>query len=85
MDEVALEEKSATMNVRRNTTSNSSGNDNEDMDCSSPELPWCVLCNKDAKYRCIDCSGDLYCSECNIEVHKNWGDTDHQVVEYKQK
>lgn len=52
---------------------------------SSPELPWCVLCNGDARYRCLDCGGDLYCSSCNTEVHKTWGDTDHRVVPYEPK
>jgi len=52
---------------------------------SSPELPWCILCNNYAKYRCLDCSGDLYCSSCNLEVHKTWGDTTHRVTSYKQK
>nr|CAH7768413.1 unnamed protein product [Callosobruchus chinensis] len=50
----------------------------------SPELPWCVLCNNDATYRCLDCTGDLYCDECNREVHQNWGENDHKVVRYKR-
>lgn len=51
---------------------------------SSPELPWCVICNNDAVYRCLDCSNDLYCSSCNTEIHKSWGETDHKIVPYKQ-
>ncbi|XP_076268715.1 abscission/NoCut checkpoint regulator isoform X1 [Rhynchophorus ferrugineus] len=36
----------------------------------SPELPWCVLCNEDAVYKCLDCSGDLYCRSCSVDIHK---------------
>ncbi|VEN60007.1 unnamed protein product [Callosobruchus maculatus] len=50
----------------------------------SPELPWCVLCNNDATYRCLDCAGDLYCDECNREVHQNWGENGHKVVRYRR-
>ncbi|XP_050305530.1 abscission/NoCut checkpoint regulator [Anthonomus grandis grandis] len=57
--------------------------DEEEFKRTSPELPWCVLCNNDAKFKCYDCGGDLYCGSCNTEVHKNWGDTDHRVVAYK--
>lgn len=83
MDEVALEEKTANLIPKQAATSQSLESTDE-KDSSSPELPWCVLCNKDAQYRCLDCD-DLYCAECNIEVHKTWGDTDHRVIEYKQK
>lgn len=55
----------------------------EEVSRSNPELPWCVLCNNDAVYRCMDCSGDLYCRECSNEVHKTWGDTDHKIVPFK--
>lgn len=81
MDEVALDEKCPV-----NVTVKKGASTEESQDgTSSPELPWCVLCNKDAKFRCFDCSGDLYCDECNTEVHKNWGDTDHKVVPYKAR
>ncbi|XP_022913088.1 abscission/NoCut checkpoint regulator [Onthophagus taurus] len=46
------------------------------------ELPWCVLCNKDAKYRCIDCGGDLYCQKCNLELHSSWDGTAHRIIKY---
>lgn len=59
--------------------------EDDDLDRTSPELPWCVLCNEDAKYRCLDCSGDLYCSACNREVHKTFVETDHKVISYKPK
>ncbi|EFA06685.2 abscission/NoCut checkpoint regulator isoform X2 [Tribolium castaneum] len=81
MDEVAIEERCP----KSKKLTPSSSNEDENNVRSSPELPWCVLCNNDAKFRCFDCGGDLYCSECNVEVHKNWGDTDHKVVPYKSK
>ncbi|XP_048525782.1 abscission/NoCut checkpoint regulator isoform X1 [Dendroctonus ponderosae] len=61
--------------------------DDEDYDYvrSSPELPWCVLCNNDATMKCYDCGGDLYCNSCNVEVHKKGGDLDHRVEPYKKK
>ncbi|XP_044265854.1 abscission/NoCut checkpoint regulator isoform X2 [Tribolium madens] len=79
MDEVAIEERCPKK------LTPSSSNDEENDGRASPELPWCVLCNNDAKFRCYDCGGDLYCGECNVEVHKNWGDTDHKVVPFKSK
>ncbi|XP_060528155.1 abscission/NoCut checkpoint regulator isoform X2 [Cylas formicarius] len=78
MDEVALDERCPLGSSLKRHTS-----EEEDAIRSSPELPWCVLCNSDAKFRCLDCSRDLYCSKCNVEVHRNWGDTDHRVVAYK--
>ncbi|GJQ76379.1 hypothetical protein Trydic_g2097 [Trypoxylus dichotomus] len=78
MDEVALEEKYS----RKYPPSNNCEDDITD-ETVSPELPWCVLCNNDAKYRCLDCGSDLYCSLCNTEVHKNWGESDHRVVNFQ--
>ncbi|XP_019877415.2 abscission/NoCut checkpoint regulator [Aethina tumida] len=83
MDEVALEERCSSSMPASSKASRSSEED--ELARTSPELPWCVLCNNDAKFRCLDCSGDLYCTECNKEVHKNWGDTDHKVIPYKPK
>ena len=79
MDEVALEGK---FPVPPKSTTTSDTNEGER---TSPELPWCVLCNNDAKFRCADCDGDLYCSDCNREVHKNFGDVDHTVIKFELK
>lgn len=79
MKEVSLDE-SAPIKLRSNTQYSK---EDEEPERTSPELPWCVLCNEDAKYRCLDCSGDLYCKQCNIEVHRNWGEADHKVVPFK--
>lgn len=81
MDEVALEKKCPKLE-----SVGSNGEEDEEMDVTgSPELPWCVLCNDDARFRCLDCGGDLYCSKCNAEAHRNWGDEDHRIIEFKPK
>lgn len=82
MEEVALDDGAPIKLTSSNTLHST---EDDELERTSPELPWCVLCNADAKYRCLDCSGDLYCSECNREVHKTWGETDHKVIPYKPK
>lgn len=77
MDEVALDERAAA-NVLPAGRQPGTVGDRPD----SPELPWCVLCNADARFRCLDC-GDLYCAECSGEVHRAWGESDHRVVAYR--
>ena len=47
------------------------------------ELPWCVICNEDAKLRCVDCDNDLYCKGCFGECHTEF-DMKHEAVEYKK-
>lgn len=76
MDEVALDERCPKGVL--------TDNNSDEMDTSdSPELPWCVLCNKDATVRCLDCGGDIYCSECNKEVHRQFNETDHRVIPFR--
>lgn len=74
--EVSLEERCPIGSSKK-------AEDDVDVRSSSPDLPWCVLCNNDATFKCLDCDGDLYCTSCNTEVHKNWGETDHNVIPYK--
>jgi len=83
MDEVALDVR-CPLRLPANTDTEIS-NDIEMNDIeNSPELPWCILCNNDARFQCLDCN-DLYCEECNKEVHKTWGDADHKVILFKRK
>lgn len=85
-EEVALEDKAGGVSgVGNVNVDDGNDDDDEEVKIDPDELPWCVLCNNDATYRCYDCGGDLYCSSCNVEVHKTWGDTDHKVVPYRQK
>lgn len=72
MDEVALDNR-CPVKLSSDEVDEDTGN-RED----SPELPWCVMCNNDAQYRCLDCNGDLYCSECNVEAH-------HKVIPYSAR
>lgn len=83
MAEVALEEKISLAGKKSSQASSDDDFETDEVNTQSTELPWCVLCNNDAKFRCLDCGGDLYCVECNREVHQTWGDTDHKVIPYK--
>ena len=47
------------------------------------ELPWCVICNEDAKMRCRDCEGDLYCHRCFREFHTDSDERNHRVETFK--
>lgn len=49
------------------------------------ELPWCVICNDDAKIRCGGCGDDLYCRGCFKEFHQDEDPNEHQYKPYKQK
>ena len=48
------------------------------------ELPWCVICNEDARLRCLDCGGDLYCGACWRELHSDREDRGHRTQTYKR-
>lgn len=45
------------------------------------ELPWCTICNEDAKIRCVDCDGELYCKACFREIHHD--DEDYRAHKTK--
>ena len=45
------------------------------------ELPWCTICNEDARIRCIDCDGELYCRPCYKEIH----DDDEEYRSHRTK
>ncbi|XP_065661462.1 abscission/NoCut checkpoint regulator isoform X4 [Hydra vulgaris] len=48
------------------------------------ELPWCIICNKDACVRCYDCDDDLYCKKCFREGHKDFDFKYHKVTSFKE-
>lgn len=49
------------------------------------ELPWCTICNEDAKIRCMDCDGELYCNSCFREIHQDDEDYRGHVKKAYQK
>lgn len=78
MHEVTLDESRKTL--LRSATASSK----EDEPMDEEELPWCVLCNEDADFRCHTCSGDLYCKKCCNEVHKLLlAEEQHSIVRFK--
>jgi len=46
------------------------------------ELPWCVICNEDAKLRCQGCGGDLYCPNCYREFHEDEDPKEHITTKF---
>lgn len=48
------------------------------------ELPWCTICNEDAKIRCVDCDGELYCKACFREIHDDEDYRRHQTKPYQK-
>ncbi|XP_055523720.1 abscission/NoCut checkpoint regulator isoform X2 [Wyeomyia smithii] len=45
------------------------------------ELPWCTICNEDARIRCLSCGGELFCNGCFKECH----DDDEEYRVHKTK
>lgn len=79
MAEVAIDKKCAP------STEEAEDEEDIDMETGIDELPWCVLCNKDGYYRCVDCSNDIYCADCCNQVHKEFQQTNHRIIRYKPK
>ena len=48
------------------------------------ELPWCVICNADAVFRCRGCDGDLYCRECFVECHRGEDMMEHSKENFRK-
>lgn len=48
------------------------------------ELPWCTICNEDAKLRCLGCDGELYCNACFKEIHDDEEYKQHRTKPYQK-
>jgi len=59
--------------------------DVDERDFEPDELPWCVICNEDAKLRCDGCGSDLYCNRCFREFHVDEDPQDHKTSRYTNK
>ena len=51
----------------------------------SEDLPWCVICNEDARYKCNGCDGDLYCERCMKECHDEFDLKDHKYSVFRKQ
>lgn len=63
-------------------------NDDEAMDVTNDdteEFSWCIICNEDAKIRCLGCDRDLYCKSCFQEGHRDEDTRCHAFEPYKSK
>jgi hypothetical protein len=47
------------------------------------ELPWCEICNEDARLKCHDCE-DLYCLSCFKEFHNDPETRRHKTSSYRR-
>jgi len=59
--------------------------DLDERDFEPEELPWCVICNEDAKLRCGGCGGDLYCGGCFREFHVDEDPNEHKTSKYTNR
>ena len=46
------------------------------------ELPWCTVCNDNARQRCLDCD-ELFCEACARKIHRQSNYKKHQLEAYK--
>ncbi|KAF2270698.1 hypothetical protein CC78DRAFT_139288 [Lojkania enalia] len=50
---------------------------------------WCIICNDDARLKCLGCDGDLYCQNCWMEGHKgesaSYEERRHKAILYNRK
>lgn len=54
----------------------------EEKEEKEEELPWCCICNADAKVRCRGCDNDLFCQRCFRECHKGEDPGEHSTVPF---
>lgn len=46
------------------------------------ELPWCTVCNDNARQRCLDCD-ELFCETCARKIHRQSNYKKHQLEAFK--
>ena len=60
MVEIEKPKSSKTKNLMKQLLSEAESNykDEDEMD------NWCVICNEDGDFKCINCDNDVYCKRC---------------------
>lgn len=92
MDEVAIESSTTANNAvtqvppkKKHPRILKAADRGTPLHASTPELSFCVICYVQATTRCLDCDGDLYCSKCFTEIHRDWSETHHKSIPYKPR